>query len=72
MSGPYIIEGNSKVSEALKSRISDETFDEFLAEQGLLGEAQDVAIKRVLAWQIAEAMKVSWTDGQSNPAPTAS
>ena len=40
-----------------KSRISDETFDDFLSEQGLLEEAQDVAIKRVLAWQIAEAMK---------------
>jgi hypothetical protein len=58
------------MSEALKSRISDETFDEFLAEQVLLEEAQDVAIKRVLAWQIAEVMKVSWTDGQSNSAPT--
>ena len=40
-----------------KSHISDETFDDFLSEQGLLEEAQDVAIKRVLAWQIAEAMK---------------
>jgi antitoxin HicB len=40
-----------------KSRVSDETFDDFLAEQGLLEEAEEVAIKRVLAWQIAEAMK---------------
>jgi antitoxin HicB len=40
-----------------KGSISAESFDEFLAEQNLLAEAEDVAIKRVLAWQIAEAMK---------------
>ncbi|MBM3519495.1 MAG: Fis family transcriptional regulator [Alphaproteobacteria bacterium] len=40
-----------------KGRISTETFDAFLDEQGLLADAEDVAIKRVLAWQIAEAMK---------------
>jgi antitoxin HicB len=40
-----------------KGRISKETFDNFLEEQGLLAEAEDVAIKRVLAWQIAEGMK---------------
>jgi antitoxin HicB len=45
------------MSENSKGRISEETFDDFLAEQGLLEEAQDVAIKRVLAWQIAEAMR---------------
>lgn len=32
-------------------------FDDFLAEDGLLEEAMAVAIKRVIAWQIAEAMK---------------
>ncbi len=32
-------------------------FDEFLEEGGLLERAQAVATKRVLAWQIAEAMK---------------
>ena len=58
------------MSENVKGRISDETFDEFLAEQGLLEDAQDVAIKRVLAWQIAEAMKVSWTDESQTPPPT--
>ena len=42
-------------SEA-KGRISEETFDDFLAGQGMLEDAEDVAIKRVLAWQIAEAM----------------
>ena len=40
-----------------KGTISEETFDDFLAEQGLLEDAEEVAIKRVLAWQIAEAMK---------------
>jgi antitoxin HicB len=43
--------------EQAKGRISTETFDEFLAEQGILEECEEVAIKRVLAWQIAEAMK---------------
>lgn len=32
-------------------------FDDFLQEEGLLEEATAIAIKRVLAWQIAEAMK---------------
>jgi antitoxin HicB len=41
----------------LKGSISAESFDDFLEEQGLLAEAEDVAIKRVLAWQIAEGMK---------------
>ncbi|MGH6855483.1 MAG: Fis family transcriptional regulator [Aestuariivirga sp.] len=40
-----------------KGRISKETFDDVLASQGLLEDAEEVAIKRVLAWQIAEAMK---------------
>jgi antitoxin HicB len=34
------------------------SFDDFLAEDGLLEEATAVAIKRVIAWQIAEAMKL--------------
>jgi antitoxin HicB len=40
-----------------KARVSAETFDEFLASQGILEECEDTAIKRVLVWQIAEAMK---------------
>lgn len=32
-------------------------FDDFLEDEGLLAEAQAVATKRVLAWQIAQAMK---------------
>lgn len=41
----------------VKGRISDESFDDFLKSQGLLDKAEEVAIKRVLAWQIADAMK---------------
>ena len=32
-------------------------FDDFLADEGLLEESTAIAIKRVLAWQISEAMK---------------
>lgn len=32
-------------------------FDDFLAEQGLSEEVSTAALKRVIAWQIAEAMK---------------
>ena len=45
------------MAKATKGHISKESFDDFLDEQGTLGESEDVAIKRVLAWQIAEAMK---------------
>lgn len=33
------------------------TFDDFLKEEGIHDEVQAVAIKRVIAWQIAEEMK---------------
>ncbi|NTV25340.1 MAG: XRE family transcriptional regulator [Chlorobiaceae bacterium] len=33
------------------------SFDEFLQEEGLLDEANAVAIKRVIAWQIDQEMK---------------
>ncbi|TLU81617.1 MAG: Fis family transcriptional regulator [Chlorobium sp.] len=32
-------------------------FDEFLEEEALLDEATAVAVKRVIAWQIAQEMK---------------
>lgn len=34
------------------------TLDEFLKEEGTLEEFEAVAIKEVLAWQIAEAMRL--------------
>ena len=33
------------------------SIDEFLAEEGALGAAQTQAVKEVVAWQLAEAMK---------------
>ena len=32
-------------------------FDDFLAEEGLLAEAEAVAVKRVVAFQLAQVMK---------------
>jgi antitoxin HicB len=46
-----------KAVKKSKGRVSKESFDDFLETQGMLAEAEDVAIKRVLAWQIAEGMK---------------
>lgn len=34
-----------------------QTFDDFLKEQGLYGSATEQAVKRVLAFQLGEAMK---------------
>jgi len=36
---------------------SGSTFDSFLEEEGIRAEVEAVAIKRVLAWQLAEAMQ---------------
>lgn len=33
------------------------SFDSFLEEEGILEETEAVAIKRVLAWQLSEAMR---------------
>ena len=40
-----------------KARVSEETFDDFLAEQGMLGACEERAIKEIIAEQLAEAMK---------------
>ncbi len=40
-----------------KASVSEETFDEFLAEQGMLGTCEERAIKEIIAEQLAEAMK---------------
>ena len=40
-----------------KARVSDETFDDLLAEQGMLGVCEERAIKEIIAEQLAEAMK---------------
>lgn len=33
------------------------SLDDFLKEEGIFEEAQDIAIKEVVAWRLAEAMK---------------
>jgi len=33
-----------------------DTFDSFLAEQGILSECSEVALKRVLGWKLEQAM----------------
>ena len=38
-------------------------FDDFLEEEALLDEAIVVAVKRVIAWQIAEEMKAQKLNG---------
>jgi len=45
------------MTKQAKGGVSEETFDDFLAEQGILQEVEETALKRVLAWQIAKAMK---------------
>ena len=40
-----------------KNRNIGSSFDDFLEEEGLLAETTAEGVKRVLAWQIAEAMK---------------
>ena len=40
-----------------KGRVSDETFDEFLASQGVLEACEEHAIKEIIAEQLAAAMK---------------
>lgn len=44
---------------------SGSSFDDFLQEEGLLQDAEAVAIKRVLAWQIKDAMKSQGISKQS-------
>ena len=42
--------------EKTKGRVSEETFDDFLAGQGMLEACEDHAIKELIAEQVAEAM----------------
>lgn len=34
------------------------SFDDFLEEEGILGEVSAIALKRVLAWQITQVMEI--------------
>ena len=40
-----------------KATVSEETFDDFLAEEGILGSCEDHAIKELIAEQISARMK---------------
>ncbi len=40
-----------------KGGLSEETFDEFLADQGILGACEDHAVKELIAEQLAAAME---------------
>ena len=40
-----------------KASVSKETFDDFLAEQGVLGACEERAIKEIIVEQLGEAMK---------------
>ena len=40
----------------MKSKHIGSSFDDFLDEEGQLEAATEVAVKRVLAWQLAQAM----------------
>lgn len=40
-----------------KARVNG-LFDDFLKEEGLYGQAHATAVKRVIAWQLGEAMKL--------------
>jgi antitoxin HicB len=41
----------------MKDRNIGSSFNDFMAEEGILEEATAIAIKRVIAWQLEEAMK---------------
>jgi hypothetical protein len=49
----------AKRKKAVRSATRLSTLDDLLAEEGKREEFEAVAIKEVLAWQIAEAMKAS-------------
>jgi antitoxin HicB len=49
----------TKKKAASRSTAKLTTLDDFLKEEGKLEEFEAVAIKEVLAWQLAEAMRTS-------------
>ncbi len=45
------------MAQKSKGRVSEETFDDFLAEQGMLKACEDHAVKELVAEQLAAAME---------------
>jgi len=41
----------------MSNKFIGSSVDDFLKEEGIYEETRDIAMKRVLAWQISEAMK---------------
>jgi len=41
----------------MKNKYMGSNFDDFLAEEGLLEEAETVAVKRIIAYQVEQMMK---------------
>lgn len=52
----------------MKSKCIGPSFDDVLKEEGIYEEATGHAIKRVIAWQLAEAMKANKYPKQKWPA----
>jgi hypothetical protein len=50
------------MKQANSAHISDETFDNFLGEQGLLAATEEAALKEIIADQIRQAMPPFLTD----------
>jgi antitoxin HicB len=48
-----------------KARVSEGTFDEFFAEQGMLGACEELAIKEIIAEQSAEDLILSKREAPS-------
>jgi hypothetical protein len=48
---------SAKKSGVMSKRHLGLSIDDFLKEEGILEEAQTQAVKEVVAWQLAEAMK---------------
>lgn len=44
------------MTKLTKAHLSEETFDDFLEEQGLLAETEEAALKEIIADQIKAAM----------------
>ena len=44
------------MTQKRKGRVSDETFDDFLAGKGMLAACEDHAVKELIAEQLADAM----------------
>jgi antitoxin HicB len=52
----WILPGKAKGDRAMKNKHLGSCFDDFLKDEGIHEEARAHAIKRVLAWQMQEAM----------------